>query len=164
MSRRLATFAVQRLSLLPPSVLLLLRPTTLHRKRENLKKPKLFKMGNLLSQDANEPTLTKASAESKQAYIQAKIENAVTRAKIEADNKVNFETITSKNVLFLQKNLDSILNLCTFSILILLTFFKLTTQKRTLSRKEFLIINIPDSHEIWINIHGCQPNPTNGHI
>ena len=121
-------------------------------------------MGNLLSQDANEPTLTKASAESKQAYIQAKIENAVTRAKIEADNKVNFETITSKNVLFLQKNLDSILNLCTFSILILLTFFKLTTQKRTLSRKEFLIINIPDSHEIWINIHGCQPNPTNGHI
>ena len=60
-------------------------------------------MGNLLSQDANEPTLTKASAESKQAYIQAKIENAVTRAKIEADNKVNFETITSKNVLFLQK-------------------------------------------------------------
>merc|ERR1712051_333654 len=79
---------------------------------------KLFKMGNLLSQDANEPTLTKASAESKQAYIQAKIENAVTRAKIEADNKVNFETITSKNVLFLQKNLDSILNLCTFSILI----------------------------------------------
>merc|ERR1712051_243974 len=48
---------------------------------------KLFKMGNLLSQDANEPTLTKASAESKQAYIQAKIENAVTRAKIEADNK-----------------------------------------------------------------------------
>ena len=55
-------------------------------------------MGNLLSQDANEPTLTKASADSKQAYIQAKIENAVTRAKIEADNKVNFETITSKNV------------------------------------------------------------------
>ena len=66
-------------------------------------------MGNLLSQDSNEPTLTKASAESKQAYIQAKIENAVTRAKIEADNKVNFETITSKNVLFLQKNLNSII-------------------------------------------------------
>ena len=100
-------------------------------------------MGNLLSQDANEPTLTKASADSKQAYIQAKIENAVTRAKIEADNKVNFETITLKNVLFLQKNLNSISKiyqlLCTFSILILLTFFKLTTQKRTLSRKEFLI-------------------------
>ena len=88
-------------------------------------------MGNLLSQDSNEPTLTKASAESKQAYIQAKIENAVTRAKIEADNKVNFETITSKNVLFLQKNLNSIKKkyLRTFSILILLTFFKFTTKK-----------------------------------
>ena len=65
-------------------------------------------MGNLLSQDSNEPHLTKASAESEQAHIQAKIENAVTRAKIEADSKVNFETITSKNVLFLQKNLNSI--------------------------------------------------------
>ena len=65
-------------------------------------------MGNLLSQDSNEPHLTKASAESEQAHIQAKIENAVTRAKIEADNKVNFETITSKNVIFLQKNLNSI--------------------------------------------------------
>ena len=60
-------------------------------------------MGNLLSQDANEPTLTKASAESKQAYIQAKIENAVTRAKIEADNKVNFETITLKKCSFSSK-------------------------------------------------------------
>ena len=60
-------------------------------------------MGNLLSQDANEPTLTKASAESKQAYIQAKIENAVTRAKIEADNKVNFETITCKKCSFSSK-------------------------------------------------------------
>ena len=60
-------------------------------------------MGNLLSQDANEPTLTKASAESKQAYIQAKIENAVTRAKIEADNKVNFEKITLKKCSFSSK-------------------------------------------------------------
>ena len=64
-------------------------------------------MGNLLSQDKNEPHLTQASAESEKAHIQAKIENAVTRAKIEADNKVNFETITSKIVLFLQKNLNS---------------------------------------------------------
>ena len=127
-------------------------------------------MGNLLSQDANEPTLTKASADSKQAYIQAKIENAVTRAKIEADNKVNFETITLKNVLFLQKNLNSISKiyqlLCTFSILILLTFFKFNTHKRTLSRKEphESLVNIPDSQGIWINIHGCQPNPRNGHL
>ena len=60
-------------------------------------------MGNLLSQDSNEPTLTKASAESKQAYIQAKIENAVTRAKIEADNKVNFETIPQKMFFFFKR-------------------------------------------------------------
>ena len=91
-------------------------------------------MGNLLSQDANEPTLTKASAESKQAYIQAKIENAVTRAKIEADNKVNFETITSKKCSFSSKepqfNSKNIYKLlCIFSILILLTFFKIYHSK-----------------------------------
>jgi len=50
-------------------------------------------MGNLLSQDSKEPTLTKASAESEKAHIQAKIENAVTRAKIEADNKVIFSNL-----------------------------------------------------------------------
>merc|ERR1712086_306226 len=56
-------------------------------KKRKFEKPKLFKMGNLLSQDKNEPHLTQASAESEKAHIQAKIENAVTRAKIEADNK-----------------------------------------------------------------------------
>merc|ERR1711990_1358973 len=35
-------------------------------KKRKFEKPKLFKMGNLLSQDANEPTLTKAEAKKKQ--------------------------------------------------------------------------------------------------
>merc|ERR1711990_470260 len=35
-------------------------------KKRKFEKPKLFKMGNLLSQDANEPTLTKAEAKEKQ--------------------------------------------------------------------------------------------------
>merc|ERR1712051_502532 len=67
-------------------VLLLLRPTPLHRKRENLKKPKLFKMGNLLSQDANEPTLTKPTkleAETKPRTEVTSL-NAEQKAKLQA--------------------------------------------------------------------------------
>merc|ERR1712051_440158 len=67
-------------------VLLLLRPTPLHRKRRKFKKPKLFKMGNLLSQDANEPTLTKPTkleAETKPRTEVTSL-NAEQKAKLQA--------------------------------------------------------------------------------